>query len=83
MSHFYGLAEGAVDIAPISRELAAPGMEAAVLAARQRIMHEGFNVFDGVLETNDGRTVGEAGKTLSDEVILRGMDWYYRNVIER
>ena len=81
--HFHGLAEGAVDITPVNNKLAAPGTEAAVLAARQRIINEGFNVFDGVLETNSGGTVGEAGKTLSDDTILSGINWYYRNIIER
>ena len=45
-------------------------------------MYEGFNVFEGILETNDGRTVGEPGRKLSDDVILSGINWYYRNVIE-
>ena len=79
--HFYGLVEGVVDITPLNEKLAAPGTEAAVEAARRRF-REGFNVFDGVLETNDGRAIGEPGKTLSDEVILGGINWYYRNVIE-
>jgi len=71
-----------VDITTPSVRLAAPGTEAAVEAARRRILDENFNVFDGVLETNDGGTVGESGKTLSDEVILGGINWYYRTVIE-
>ena len=82
MPHYFGLAEGAVDITTPSVRLAAPGTEAAVEAARRRILDENFNVFDGVLETNDGGTVGESGKTLSDEVILGGINWYYRTVIE-
>ena len=80
--YYYGLAEGAADIMPLNEKLAAPGTEAAVAAARQRIIHGGFNVFDGILETNTGIFIGEAGKTLSDEVILNGINWYYRNVIE-
>ncbi|MCL1814291.1 MAG: BMP family ABC transporter substrate-binding protein [Treponema sp.] len=81
--HFYGLVEGVVDITPINEKLAAPGTEAAVEAARKLITNDNFNVFDGVLETNDDRTVGETGKTLGDEVILGGIDWYYRNIVER
>jgi len=80
--HYYGLAEGAVDITPPNKRLAAPGTESAVEMARRRIINEGFNVFDGVLETNDGGTIGEEGKTLSDEIILSGIDWYYRTVVE-
>ena len=81
-ANFYGLAEGAIDITPLNGALAPPGAEAAVLAARQRILHEGFNVFDNILETNDGRRVGEDGKAFSDDVILGGINWYYRNVVE-
>jgi basic membrane protein A len=79
--HFYGLAEGVVDITPISR-IANPEIEAAVEAARQRIKTGKFNVFDGVLETNEGGSVGEAGKTLSDDALMLKINWYYRNVIE-
>ena len=78
----YGLSEGAVDITPLNEKLAAKGTVAAVEAARQSIIREGFNIFDGVLKTNDGRTVGEPGKTLSDESIFNSINWYYRNVAE-
>ena len=81
-TNLYGLAEGAIDITPLNRSLSPPGAEAEVLAARQRIWREGFNVFEGEIETNDGRTIGETGRTLSDDIILSGIDWYYRNVIE-
>jgi basic membrane protein A len=79
-AHFYGLAEGGVDITPLNDSLAVPGMEAAVRAARQRVIQERYNVFDGALKTNDGKTVGEEGKSLPDNIILSGIDWYYRNV---
>ena len=55
---------------------------AQIALARQRIEEGGFNVFDGVLETNDGRRIGEAGKTLADAVIFSTIDWYYRTVVE-
>ena len=78
---YLGLAEGAVDISPPRENLAAIGTNEALEAARQRF-REGFNVFDGVIETNDGGRVGEAGSTLPDHVILGGINWYYRNIIE-
>ncbi|MCL2008458.1 MAG: BMP family ABC transporter substrate-binding protein [Treponema sp.] len=81
-THFYGLAEGAIDITPLARGLAPEGAKEAVLAARNRMLYEGFNIFDGVIETNDGRFIGEIGGTLSDEIILSGINWYYRTVIE-
>jgi basic membrane protein A len=80
--HFYGLAEGVADISPLSEAYAAPGTAEALEAARDRIIRGGFNVFDGPLETNDGRITGEEGKTLSDGEILGGIDWYYRTVVE-
>jgi len=78
--HFYGFAEGVVDITALNEKLATPGAEMMVEAGRQRF-REGFNVFDGVIRTNSGRVIGEEGKTLSDDVIFGGINWYYRNVV--
>jgi len=78
---YLGLAEEAVDISPPRENLAARGTNEALEAARQRF-RVGFNVFDGVIEANDGRSIGEAGSTLPDHVILGGINWYYRNIIE-
>ena len=78
---FYGIADGMVDITPINERLAVPEIEAAVQAARQRIIDGSISVFHGILETNDGSFIGEEGKTLSDEVIRNSIDWYYRNVV--
>ena len=80
-SYFYGFAEGTVDISPLNERLSVPGMKDAVESARQRI-REGYNIFDGVLETNDGEFEGESGKSFSDVIILGGINWYYRNVME-
>jgi hypothetical protein len=33
------------------------------------------------METNDGKQIGKAGETLSDETIRNGIDWHYRNVV--
>ena len=44
-------------------------------------MEEGFNVFDGVLETKDGKVVGTEGGTLDDATITGGINWYYKNVV--
>jgi basic membrane protein A len=80
--HFWGLKEGAVDLTPLNEKLAATGTFLKLAEERARIMYRGFNVFDGTLYTNDGKTVGKEGSTLSDELILGGMNWYYRNVTE-
>ncbi|MDR1374043.1 MAG: BMP family ABC transporter substrate-binding protein [Treponema sp.] len=79
--YFGGLREGMVDLTPLSA-FAAPGTTEAIAAARARIESGAFNVFDGALETNDGRIIGEPGTTLPDADITGGIDWYYRNVRE-
>ncbi|MCL2094235.1 MAG: BMP family ABC transporter substrate-binding protein [Treponema sp.] len=79
-THYFGLHEGAIDLTELNPLLAPPGAEEAIGEARQRIRQGGFNVFDGVMETNEGGTVGNPGGTLSDREILREMNWYYRNV---
>lgn len=79
-NYFGGMADGLVNIAPLS-DLCADGTQEAVDAARAQIIDEGFNVFDGVIETNDGSTVGEEGSTLSDSDITGSMNWYFKNVV--
>lgn len=79
-NYFGGMAEGLVTIAPLS-DLCAEGTQEAVDAAKAQITEEGFNVFDGVIETNDGSTVGEEGSTLSDADITGSMNWYFKNVV--
>ena len=79
-NYFGGMADGLVNIAPLS-DLCADGTQEAVDAAREQIIDEGFNVFDGVIETNDGSTVGEEGSTLSDSDITGSMNWYFKNVV--
>jgi basic membrane protein A len=79
--YFGGLREGIVDITSLA-SFAATDTGAAINAARQRMESGAFNVFDGVMETNDGRIIGGAGTTLPDDVITGGIDWYYRTVRE-
>ncbi|MDO4304000.1 MAG: BMP family ABC transporter substrate-binding protein, partial [Bacillota bacterium] len=79
-NYFGGMDEGLVNIADLS-DLCAEGTQEAVDAARKQIIEEGFNVFDGVIETNDGSTVGEEGSTLSDADITGNMNWYFKNVV--
>ena len=79
--YFGGMDDGLVDITPVNEELCAPGTKEKVEEARRKIMEDGFNVFDGVLETNDGKVVGTEGGTLDDATITGGINWYYKNVI--
>lgn len=76
------MTEGMVDIMPLNPDLTDAAMANAIKQARERINSDSFNVFDGVLKTDDGGTVGTAGQTLSDEEIMSGMHWYYHNVTE-
>lgn len=78
--YFGGMADGLVDIAPLNDTLVAEGTAAKIEEARATIIDGSFNVFDGVIETNDGSTVGTVDSTLSDGDITGAMNWYYKNV---
>jgi basic membrane protein A len=80
--YFGSMQEGIVELTPFS-DFAAPGTAEAVASAWARIESGAFNVFDGVMETNDGQFVGKPGGTLPDDVIIGGINWYYRNVREK
>ncbi|GHV39194.1 BMP family ABC transporter substrate-binding protein [Spirochaetia bacterium] len=75
------ISDGMVDISSLSA-IAAPGTEVIIAEERQRLTAGTFDVFEGELETNDGRRIGEAGKRFADSEILGGIDWYYRTVVE-
>ena len=75
------LSDGMVDIAPLNTALATQEMAGAIAEAKRRIMQGDFNIFDGEMETNDGRKIGAPGGTLSDSEIAVGINWYYRNII--
>ncbi len=82
-NYFGGMDDGLVDITELNMDLCTDEMKAKVEEAREKITKDGFNVFDGVIETNDGKTVGEEGKTLEDSVITGGINWYFKNVEEK
>lgn len=78
-NYYGGMAEGMVGISPLNEAVAAGGTAEAIADAEKQIL-DGFNVFDGVIETNDGSTVGEEGKTLDDATITGGINWYFKTV---
>ena len=79
-SNYYGgMAEGLVGITNLAG-FAADGTQEKVDKANAAILSGENNVFDGVLETNTGDTVGSEGSTLDDATITGGINWYYRNV---
>ena len=79
-SNYYGgYADGLVAITEPAY-FCVEGTKEKVEEAKAEILSGENNVFDGVLETNTGETVGEEGKTLDDATITGGIHWYYKNV---
>lgn len=80
-SNYYGgMAEGLVEITGLA-SFAADGTQQKVDEATAEILSGQNNVFDGVLETNTGKKIGQKGKTLDDAMITGKINWYYRNVV--
>ena len=80
-SNYYGgMAEGLVGIANLA-SFAAEGTQEKVDEATAAILSGQNNVFDGVMPTNTGETVGQEGSTLDDATITGGINWYYQNVV--
>ena len=80
---FGSLKEGIVNISPLNEDVDWDAKTVSLLdEERQRIESGFFDVFSGVMETNDGRRIGTAGAILPDAEIHSGIDWYYRTVIE-
>ncbi|HCL02601.1 MAG TPA: BMP family ABC transporter substrate-binding protein [Lachnoclostridium phytofermentans] len=80
-NYFGGMAEGLINISPLS-DLCAPGTEEKVAEAEAKIKSGEWDVFAGAIETNDGQTIGEEGKSLDDATITGGINWYFKNVVE-
>lgn len=79
-SNYYGgMNENLVSITSVA-SFAAPGTQEKVNEAKQQILAGKNGVFDGVIETNTGATVGTAGKTLDDSTITGGISWYFKTV---
>lgn len=79
-NYFGGMQEGLVEVTPLAA-FCKEGTQEKVDEAKEKILSGSFNVFDGIMETNEGTTVGEEGKTLDDAVITGGINWYYKNVV--
>ena len=80
-SNYYGgMAEGLVGITNLA-SFAAEGTQEKVDEATAAILSGQSNVFDGVMRTNTGETIGQEGSTLDDATITGGINWYYHNVV--
>ena len=78
-NYYGGLAEGLVGITDTS-DFCNPECDQKIAEATQQMLSGSFNVFDGVIETNTGETVGAEGSTLSDSEITGGINWYFKTV---
>ena len=83
-SNYYGgMNENLVGITELA-DFCADGTADKVKDAKRQILSGEIGVFDGVVETNEGTTVGEEGKTLDDATITGAVNWYFKtvNVVE-
>ena len=79
-SNYYGgMSENLVGITELA-DFCAEGTADKVKEAKKQILSGEIGVFDGVIETNEGTTVGEAGKTLDDATITGAINWYFKTV---
>ena len=81
-NYFGGLEEGLVDISPLS-DLCVDGPQEEIDEARAKIESGDWDVFDGVIECNDGTTVGTEGEHMSDADITGNIHWYFKNIVEK
>lgn len=79
-SNYYGgMNENLVGLTALA-DFCADGTSEKVEEAKAAILSGENGVFDGVIETNTGDTVGEDGKTLDDSTITGGINWYFKTV---
>ena len=81
-NYFGGIKEGLVDLAPLS-DLCEDGTAEKIEEAKAKIVSGEWDVFDGVIECNDGTVVGIEGESMSDADITGNIHWYFKNVIEK
>jgi len=82
---WYGsMKDGIVDIVPLNKNIPMNVETIRIIdEERQRIESGAFDVFSGVMETNNGKSIGKEGGNLTDDEIRNGMNWYYRTVVDR
>lgn len=79
-SNYYGgMNENLVGLTSLA-DFCADGTKEKVEEAKAAILSGENGVFDGVIETNTGETVGKEGNTLDDATITGGIDWYFKTV---
>ena len=79
-SNYYGgMNENLVGITQLAY-FCKSGTQQKVNEAKKDIISGKLGIFDGVIETNTGTTVGENGKTLKDSDITGNINWYFKTV---
>lgn len=79
-SNYYGgMNENIVGITQLA-DFCKSGTQQKVDEAKKDIISGKLGIFDGVIETNTGTTVGESGKTLKDSDITENINWYFKTV---
>lgn len=79
-SNYYGgMNENLVGITELAN-FCNEGTAEKVEEAKKKILSGENGVFDGIIETNDGKKVGKEGKTLDDATITGGINWYFKTV---
>lgn len=78
-NYFGGMKEGLVTYAPLS-DFCVEGTAEKIKEAEEKILSGEWDVFDGVIECNDGTTVGTEGQHMSDADITGNIHWYFKNV---
>lgn len=79
-SNYYGgMNENIVGITQLA-DFCKSGTQQKVDEAKKDIILGKLGIFDGVIETNTGTTVGESGKTLKDSDITGNINWYFKTV---
>lgn len=79
-SNYYGgMNENIVGITQLA-DFCKSGTQQKVDEAKKDIISGKLGIFDGVIETNTGTTVGESGKTLKDSDITGNINRYFKTV---
>ena len=79
-SNYYGgMNENIVGITQLA-DFCKSGTQQKVDEAKKDIISGKLGIFDGVIETNTGTTVGESGQTLKDSDITGNINWYFKTV---
>jgi basic membrane protein A and related proteins len=80
---FGSLKDGVVGLTPLNKNIQLNNEIIRIIdEERRRIESGAYDVFSGVMETNNGKSIGREGENLTDDEIRNGINWYYRTVVE-